>query len=63
MPHAKAFRRPPIYEPLPLTENQLDAVVATAEHLLALDLPPLFRLPTIRALWRRAVVTVGWRVS
>jgi len=57
-PHASRVserrrRRRPTYPEPPKTDRQLDAVVATAAHLTALDLPPLFRLPTIRALWRR----------
>ena len=46
-------RRAATYPELPLTDHQLDAVVATAEYLLGLNLPPLFRLDVLRALWRR----------
>ena len=45
--------RPPIYEPLPHTENQLNGAVAAAEHLMGLGLPPIFALDTLRALWKR----------
>lgn len=41
------------YPELPQTDRQLDAVVETAEHLRRLDLPPIFRPDTVRALWRR----------
>jgi hypothetical protein len=33
-------------------EPPLDGVEAAAEHLLAHNLPPLFPVDTIRALWR-----------
>jgi hypothetical protein len=36
-----------------LSEKQLDAAINAAEHLLAIGLPPLFSVDTIRALWRR----------
>lgn len=42
-----------IYEPLPLTDHQLDGAVDAAEHLMACGLPPIFALDTLRALWRR----------
>jgi hypothetical protein len=35
------------------SEKQLDAAINAAEHLLAIGLPPLFSVDTIRALWRR----------
>jgi hypothetical protein len=41
------------YEPLPLTEHQLAGAETAAEHLLAHQLPPLFPLPVIRAIWGR----------
>jgi hypothetical protein len=44
---------PPWYPPLPLTENQLDGATHAARHLFAHQLPPIFALPTLRALWRR----------
>ena len=46
-------RTQPWYPPLPLTDHQLDGAKAAAEHLLALDLPPLFPLAVIRAIWKR----------
>jgi hypothetical protein len=49
----RRWRLPPLYEPLPLTEHQLDGATAAAEHLLAHQLPPIFPLPVIRALWHR----------
>lgn len=44
---------PPLYEPVPNSDHQLDGVVAAAEHLMGLGLPPLFPLDTLRALWKR----------
>lgn len=41
------------YPALPLTDHQLDAATAAARLLLAHQLPPLFAVETIRALWRR----------
>ncbi len=49
----RRWRLPPLYEPLPLTEHQLDGATDAARHLLAHQLPPIFALDTIRALWRR----------
>jgi hypothetical protein len=44
---------PWFYDELALTDRQLDAATATAEHLLAAGLAPLFPVDTVRALWRR----------
>ncbi len=49
----RRWRLPPLYEPLPLTEYQLDGATDAARHLLAHGLPPLFPVPVIRALWCR----------
>ena len=34
------------------SEKHVDGAVAAAEHLLAVDLPPLFDLDTLRAMYR-----------
>lgn len=42
------------FDRLAITETaELDAAVAAALHLFGAGLPPIFDLPTIRALWRR----------
>jgi hypothetical protein len=56
-------RLPPLYEPLPLTEHQLDGARDAARYLLAHGLPPLFPLPTIRALWRRGERALALRLA
>lgn len=45
--------RPPTYEPLPMTEHQLDGAEAAAKHLLGQGLLPIFDTPTLRAMWHR----------
>jgi hypothetical protein len=34
-----------------MTEDQIEAIRATYEHLAGLGLTPLFRLPVLRQLW------------
>ncbi len=36
----------------PLSDKQVDAVVQAAEHLFDAGYPPIFDVPTLRALWR-----------
>jgi hypothetical protein len=41
------------YDEPPSTAHQLDGAVAAAEYLMVHGLAPVFRIDTIRALWRR----------
>jgi hypothetical protein len=40
-----------IDEPLPITEHQIRGAIHAAHHLIGHDLPPIFNLETLRALW------------
>jgi hypothetical protein len=54
---------PPWYEPLPLTDHQLAGAEAAAALLLAHQLPPIFPLPVIRAMWRRGDRRMALRLA
>jgi hypothetical protein len=40
------------WRPERLSDVQIEAAVAAAHHLLSQDLPPMFDVDTLRAMWR-----------